>query len=121
MRRLPAVSLSCILFATTAMGTFVPMRAGDDVEYLFVWPGDRRVLTVAAIIAVVLLVIYLLVWRAVSHRAPSRVADARSGWWLGPLTAVGIVALGILPAAPGIGTIAAPVGYPELALAKEPN
>src|SRR5712675_1686314 len=38
-------------------------------------------------------------------------AEATSGRWLAPLAAIGVVALGILPAVPGVGERASVVGY----------
>lgn len=113
MRWLLATVLSGACFFAAAFGTFRPIRrvSGPQYEYLFVWPGAPAVWIVAAMSAAALGALYVGVLVATRRLAPHNLGAARSGRWLAPLSALGGVALGLLPAVPGIGERGAAAGY----------
>ena len=111
MRWLIAASVSAALFAAVSVSTLVPYQDEKTVDYVFVWAGAHAELIAAATAALLVVVLWMCV-RVVARRAGvSGQQDARSGRWLAPLAAAGAIALGILPAVPGIGQRAAPFAY----------
>src|SRR6187399_968492 len=111
MRWILAVAASCTCFGVATSGTFLPLRRNDGLEYLFVWPGAPAAVAIAAVALVVAAVLYGLVLWTTQRWVPSSADAARAGRWLAPLAAVGFVAFGLLPAAPGIGDRAAVVAF----------
>ena len=111
MRWLVAACGSCLLFSAAVFGTFLPLQTPEGVESLFVWPPAATLLA-AWLASVVGLVTALFAVQALARaRSPQHLAEARSGRWLAPIAAVGVVALGILPAVPGVGEHGAVAGY----------
>lgn len=106
-----AAGISAALYCGVAFGTLVPLSDSDNVEYLFVWPGGAAVVAIvlASIAAAVLA--YALVCLGARRWAPASLAQARAGRWLAPVTLMGVLSVGILPAAPGVGDRGAPLAY----------
>ena len=111
MAWLAASLVSCVLFAAAALGTFVPLTDSRGIQYLYVWPGALRLALGSIGLGLSIIGLYVAVVRSVLRRAPEHVRDARAGRWLAPLTALGVVVIGILPAAPGLGEPVAFTGY----------
>jgi hypothetical protein len=111
MRWLLAAVVSSALFAVAVLGTFRPLRGADGLQYVFVWSGAPAVLTACLLAAGALGVLYVVVVVVARRRAPEHAAAARSGRWLAPSAALGVVALGVLPAVPGVGERGAVAGY----------
>ncbi len=111
MTWLLASVVSCVLFNAAAFGTFVPLTDRTGTQYLYVWPGAATLALSSAAMGLSLVAAYLAVARAAVRLAPANVSAARAGTWLAPFAAIGLVALGILPAAPGMGEPFAFVGY----------
>jgi hypothetical protein len=111
VRWLLASTLSCVVFSATSLATFLPLRDGDRVQYLFVAPGGLKLLAMTVVIAAALGCLFFAVTRRAERAAPDRLVEARSGRWLAPLTPLGIAAFGVIPAVPGIGEPAAFVSY----------
>lgn len=105
-----AASAACVCFCAAAFGTLVPLRDAGGIEYLFAWPGAAVLATRSSVALSALAALYLIVLRA-GRGVPAHPADARSGRWLAPLTGLACVALGILPAVPGVGKYGAPAAY----------
>lgn len=103
--------LSCVCFCAAALGTFVPLRRATGIEYLFAWSGGSALITAAMAATIAVVGLYLALGSAVRRHAPGNLASARSGRWLAPTCGLALVAIGVLPAAPGVGTLAAPVAY----------
>ena len=108
-----AAAAACVCFCGAAFGTLVPLRDGAGIEYLFAWPGAAVLATRSLVALTGLTVLNLIVVRARRSRPADsgNAADARSGRWLAPLTGLACVALGILPAVPGVGKYGAPAAY----------
>lgn len=111
MRWLLAAAVSCLSFAAVASSTFVPLRDGNRIDYLFAWRGGPALALVSAIVLSALIALVVFVRRTAQRRSASAAAFAREGRWLAPLTGLGFVILGILPAVPGIGAHASPLAY----------
>ena len=111
MRWLTAAAGSIVCFTFVALGTFVPLRDAAGIEYIFVAPTAGALLTVSAIAVFALAALYASVSAVVARRAPDSIVEARSGRWLAPVTGVAALALGILPAVPGVGDHASPAAY----------
>jgi len=93
-----AAAAACACFCASALGTLVPLRAGPDVEYLFVWPGWARFGVSFAVALATLTALCVA-------------ARRRPGRWLAPLLALACAPLGMLAAVPGVGKIGAPTSY----------
>jgi hypothetical protein len=109
MSWLAAACGSCFLFVLVATATFVPLQSRAGVEYLFVWPASSTLLPIWIAGAAALVSSYFAI-RVLSRRHGDA-GDAKSGRWLMPMTAMSVVALGVLPAAPGVGERGAVLGY----------
>ena len=111
MRWFFAATLSCLIFAATVSSTFVPLRDANGIDYLLAWPGSRTLAVVSSIVVLSLLFIYLAVITA-ARAVPEAVSQqARAGRWLAPLTGLGLIIIGMLPAIPGVAEHAAPLAY----------
>ncbi len=106
-----AASLSILCFCAAAFGTFLPLRDEGGIQYLYVWPGLLPLLAAAAGAVALVAAVYLGVAQVARRRGAEANGAARSGRWLQPLAALGIVAFGILPAIPGVGEHGAPAAY----------
>src|SRR5262245_48580196 len=112
MRWLIASCTSTWVFAVAASGTFLPLSRADGIEYFFVWPRAGVVVTALPAVALLLALGYCCRRRAAPPPGGSgALDDARTGRWMAPCSLAGAVALGLLPAAPGIGERGAVVGY----------
>lgn len=111
MSWLAAASGSCLLFLVTALGTFVPLKNAGAVNYLFAGPPISTLLFAWAIAVALLLASYVSVVFLARSRSRALVASARAGRWLSAFAPLGLVALGVVPAAPGIGERGSVVGY----------
>lgn len=111
MRRLILTCLSALLFCAAVSGTFVPFRDSTGLQYLFVWSGWPTILFDAGMTSGALLVAYAVVRVVAVRWVPAAAPSALSAAWLWPLAPLGLVALGILPAAPHVGDHAAPLAY----------
>jgi hypothetical protein len=111
MRWLLAALGSSLLFNLAVFGTFLPLQNPDGLEYIFVWPSSATFLTAELVSGVSLVAVFFAVRALARSRPNADVAEAASGRWLAPIAALGIVALGILPAVPGIGERGAVIGY----------
>jgi hypothetical protein len=105
------VCISCLFFCTGVLGTFVPLQNPNGVEYLFVAPTAATLWPAWLLCVVVLVTAFFAVRARARAGSPQQLAEANSGRWLAPLAAVGVVALGILPAVPGVGEHGSVVGY----------
>ena len=103
--------ISCAFFCAAALGTFVPLSDVAGVQYTYVWPGAVKLLVVAGAIGLALAGLYASVVWSARRSAPEHLDVARSGRWMSPLSPLGLIALGLLPAAPGMGERTAFVGY----------
>lgn len=111
MLRAGAASLSILCFCAAAFGTFLPLRDEGGIQYLYVWPGPLPLVAAAAAAVAFVAAVYLAVAQVARRHGAEAHAAARSGRWLQPVTALGAVALGVLPAVPGAGEYGAPVAY----------
>ena len=75
------------------------------------WPGALKLAIGSIALGVSIVGLYVAVVRGVRRRDPEHVREAQEGRWLAPLTALGAVVIGILPAAPGMGEYVAFTGY----------
>ena len=106
-----AACVSWLIFSTAVLSTFAPLQNPTGVEYVFVAP-PAATLVPAWLLGIVVLVTAFVAVRAWARiQSPQQLAEAHSGRWLAPIAAVGVVALGILPAVPGVGEHGAVVGY----------
>jgi len=111
MRWFVAATLSCLIFAAILSSTFVPLHDSNGIDYLFAWPGPFTLATVSSIVVLSVLLIYLAVIAAARASSQSALQQARDGQWLAPLTGLGLIIIGILPAVPGVAERAAPLAY----------
>src|SRR5512145_306030 len=98
------------LFWVVATGTFVPIDLGDGLEYLFIprpWPAP---VVAIALIGAGLAAIVLAVDLA-ARRQNRDLAEVHTLRWLTPAGVVSAVALGVLPAVPGVGERGAVLAY----------
>ena len=106
-----AVCVSCLFFCMGVLGTFVPLQNPDGVEYVFAAPPALPVAPAWILCIVVLVAACVAVRARAQAQSLQHLAEANSGRWFAPLAAIGVVALGILPAVPGVGERASVVGY----------
>jgi hypothetical protein len=106
-----AAGVACVCFAAATLGTFVPLRDASGIEFLFAWSGGVSLALASAGIIAGLATLFALAIRLAARVDIQHRDEARTGRWLAPLTGLGAVALGILPAVPGIGQYATPFGY----------
>jgi hypothetical protein len=111
MAWLAASLISCALFVAAALGTFVPLTDSSGVQYLYVWPGALKLALGSIAFGLPIVVLYVAVVRGIRRRDPEHMTEAQAGRWLAPFTALGVVVIGILPAAPGMGEHVAFTGY----------
>jgi hypothetical protein len=111
MRWLLIASGSSLVFLAVVLGTFVPLDHGDHVEYLFAAPSAATLLSVWAAYVGALLALFVIVCRLARSQPDEIARQARAGRWLAPLAAIGILALGVLPAVPGVGDRASVAGF----------
>jgi hypothetical protein len=111
MRWLLAVCASCSLFALVAIGAFLPLRDAGNLQYIFVWRGAAASALAALVVSASIAAAYTFVALTARRAGPASLATARTGRWLAPLAAIGILSIGILPAVPGVGERGAPVAY----------
>ena len=111
MRWFFAATLSCLIFAAIVSSTFVPLHDSNGIDYLFAWPGPFTLATVSSIVVLSVLLIYLAVIAAARASSQSALQQARDGQWLAPLTGLGLIVIGILPAVPNVAEHAAPLAY----------
>ena len=111
MRWLFGAVVSGIVFATIASSTFVPLQDSTGIDYLFAWSAAPQLIVAAAIAAGVIAGLFLSVVALGRRKSTTASKLALDGSWLAPLTATGLIILGISPAVPGIGEHAAPLGY----------
>jgi hypothetical protein len=102
---------SCLLFSTAVFGTFVPLQNADGVEYLFAWPPAATILAAWLTAVVGLGAGFGAVRALASSTSSAHLDEARSGRWFRPIAALGVVALGIVPAVTGVGERGAVAGY----------
>jgi hypothetical protein len=106
-----AACVSCLFFCAGVLGTFVPLQNPTGVEYVFAAPPAAAVLPAWLLCAVVLGAAFLAVRARARARSLQDFTEANAGRWLAPIAAIGVVALGILPAVPGVGEHGSVVGY----------
>jgi hypothetical protein len=106
-----AACAACVIFGAAALGTFVPLRNTGGIEYLFAGPPPLTLLAAAVLSVTALTALYLIVNDIAQRRAPDRTGFAKSGRWLSPIAALSVVALGVVPAMPGVGEVGAPLAY----------
>jgi hypothetical protein len=111
MRWLFLCLVSCVFFSAATFGTFLPLSDAAGVQYVYVWPGASTWILGSAAMGLALAALYAAVLWSARRRAPSCVDEARSGRWMSSLSALGVIALGVLPAAPGMGESTAFVAY----------
>jgi hypothetical protein len=111
MRWVAAAAASVVPWAAVELGTFVPLASASGLEYLYVWPGARRLVVASAIGAALIAAAYAAVLAFARQSDPETRRRARAGEWLAPLSATSLWPLGTLPAWPGVGEVAAPVSY----------
>jgi hypothetical protein len=111
MRWLLAACGSALFFLAASLGTFVPLRHVGGVEYLFAAPRPVALFLAWLCAATGLAALYLAAIAAARSIAPDQLIEARSGRWLAPFAASGIVTLGIAPALPGVGERGAVIAY----------
>jgi hypothetical protein len=111
MRWVLIVAGSCLPFLTVVLGTFVPLDQGDHVEYLFAAPPAATLMSAWAACVVALLALFVVVRRLARGQSDEIAREARAGRWLAPLAAIGAIALGVLPAVPGVGDRASVAGF----------
>jgi len=100
-----------LAFTFVALGTFVPLRDADGLQYLFVWAGGTTLSVASLLVCLTLAAAFISVRLAARDAGGVRRADARSGRWMAPVVVLALAPLGILPAAPGVGERAAPLAY----------
>jgi hypothetical protein len=106
-----AAAVSCLCFFTVVSSTFVPLRNGSDLAYLFVLAPGSRVLAVCTIVVTVLVAAFVAINRLAVRSKAGNIQQARAGRWLSPLIGLIAIVLGVIPAAPGIGIHGAPLAY----------
>ena len=111
MRWFFAAALSCVVFAAVASSTFVPLYDAAGIDYLFALPGMWRLAAAATLAVALVTALFAAVISLPRHSVAATTDDARNGRWLAPLVGLGSIMLGILPAVPGIGEHASPLGY----------
>jgi hypothetical protein len=89
----------------------VPLQNPDGVEYVFVAPPAETLLSAWLACACVLVTAFLAVRALARTQSLRHLAEAQAGRWLAPIAALGVVALGILPAVLGVGEKGSVVGY----------
>jgi hypothetical protein len=111
--RLLAAMLSLSVVAVIELGLFVPLDRGRGagVEYVFLWPGGISVVAAIAGSVVGVALLYSLIVGTMGRTRPERREAARSASWMVPAMPLGLLALGLLPAAPGVGARAAVLAY----------
>jgi hypothetical protein len=106
-----AVTVSCLCFFTVRSSTFVPLRDGSDLTYLFVLAPGSQVLAVCAIVVMTLAAVFRAINRLALRGDAGSIREARAGRWMSPLIGLSAIVLGVIPAVPGIGIHGAPLAY----------
>jgi hypothetical protein len=106
-----AAGISIAVYCGAAFGTLVPLSDSDHVEYLFVWPGGAAVVAIVIVALAAAVLAYALVCLGARRWAPASLTEARTGRWLAPISLMGVLTFGILPAVPGVGDRGAPLAY----------